>query len=79
MTDILQEHIDADAALKTNVVNAMIRCEMADYIAANAYAMDKDDLITIIKELAIAIEEAKETFNEKQAYGMAVEGLKENL
>lgn len=65
--------------LKSETVKAMIRCEMADYIASNGYKMDKDDLITIVKEMAIAIENAKIEFNEKMAYGMTVEGLKENL
>jgi len=64
---------------KTKIVGAMVLCEMADYVSSNGYQMSKDDLIQIIKEMAIAIEEARETFNEKQAYKMAVKGLKENL
>lgn len=68
-----------DNTTKKSVVKAMIRCEMADYIASNGYQMDKDDLIAIIKEMAIAIEEARETFQESMAYGMTIEGLKENL
>lgn len=68
-----------DNTTKKSVIKAMIRCEMADYIASNGYQMDKDDLIAIIKEMAIAIEEARETFHESMAYGMTIEGLKENL
>jgi hypothetical protein len=68
-----------DNTTKTEIVKAMIRREMADYIASNGYKLDKDDLIDIIKEMAIAIEEAGETFNENMAYGMTIRGFKENL
>lgn len=68
-----------DNTTKKSVVKAMIRCEMADYIASNGHKLDADDLIAIIKEMAIAIEEARETFHESMAYGMTIEGLKENL
>ena len=68
-----------DNTTKKSVVKAMIRCEMADYISSNGHKLDADDLITIIKEMAIAIEEARETFNESMAYGMTIQGLKENL
>ena len=64
---------------KNEVVTAMIRREMADYIASNGHKLDADDLIEIIKEMAIAIEEAAETFNENMAYSMTIQGLKENL
>lgn len=66
-----QQKKDLCEALRTN--------RLFDYIANNYYEFDKEDLKDIAKELACAIADTVEIFNERTAYAQAMNNFRDNL
>lgn len=64
---------------KNEIIEALRTNRLFGYIANNYYDFDKEDLKDIAKELACAIDDAVEVFNDRQAYALAMRNLDENL
>lgn len=65
--------------MKKQVIEAMRKRRLFDWLADNYDDLSKEDLRDIAKELAYAIEQSIEINNDRTAYFHAMQNLKENL
>lgn len=64
---------------KNEIIEALRTNRLFDYIANHYYEYDKEDLKDIAKELACAIADSVEIFNDRQTYALAMKNLDDNL